>query len=329
MPKQWSTKNLTVIEAPTKEKTGIGQFEFTDDYSVFHYSKMPDKIPGKGESLARMSAFTLDLLNKNGIKTHFIKFKSPKTIEIRLVRLLYPQNNEIKQNERNYLIPLQVVCRNMLPCGSSVYRRLDKGTLTLKDIGLKTLPTSDEYLAKPIIEFTTKLEEIDRFITHEEARELAQLTPKQFEQLKSLALQVNKIVTAHAKSVGLVNADSKIELAIDDAGEMMVVDTAGTTDENRFLYNGIHVTKQVMRDYYLKSDLENDIQQWVAQKKPRSTWPTPFNLPAEFIPVISNLYASMCERWIGQPVFGAPDLDNVVMNMQKVKLVKPNKMAAV
>jgi phosphoribosylaminoimidazole-succinocarboxamide synthase len=321
MPKQWSTKDLHIVTAPTKDKTGVGVFKFTDDYSVFHYSKMPDKIPGKGEALCRMSAFTLNLLQDKGIRTHFCQFIAPNSIEIRLVRLLYPQRAEISSGECNYLIPLQVVCRNMLPKGSSVYRRLEKGDITLKKLGLTKLPKPDEILAQPIIEFTTKLEEIDRFISHEDARKLAGLNEQQFEQLKAIALRVNEIVTAHADSVGLVHADSKIELGIDDEGNIMVVDTVGTADENRFLYNGFHVTKQVMRDYYLKTDLERDIQQWVAMNKPRSTWPTPKNLPKEYIPVVANLYASICERWTGKSTFGAPNLDSVVNELKKLTTV--------
>ena len=56
MPKRWSTKNLHVIEPPTDTNSGVGVFEFTDDYSIFHFGKMPDQIEGKGEALCRMAA---------------------------------------------------------------------------------------------------------------------------------------------------------------------------------------------------------------------------------------------------------------------------------
>ena len=43
-----SVKNFFVEKEPTKEAMGSGYFEFTDDYSIFDYGKMPDTIEGKG-----------------------------------------------------------------------------------------------------------------------------------------------------------------------------------------------------------------------------------------------------------------------------------------
>ena len=39
-------------------------FEFTDDYSVFDWGKMPDTIANKGRALAVMGAFIFDKLVK-------------------------------------------------------------------------------------------------------------------------------------------------------------------------------------------------------------------------------------------------------------------------
>lgn len=39
-------------------------FEFTDDYSIFDWGKMPDKIANKGKSLALMGAFLFDRLSR-------------------------------------------------------------------------------------------------------------------------------------------------------------------------------------------------------------------------------------------------------------------------
>ena len=47
-----SVKNLHVKQKPTDTKAGVYIFEFTDDYSVFDYGKMPDPLPGKGAALA-------------------------------------------------------------------------------------------------------------------------------------------------------------------------------------------------------------------------------------------------------------------------------------
>ena len=39
-------------------------------------------------------------------------------------------------NLKNCLIPLEIIYRNGLPEGSSVFKRLEQGKVTLKDLGL-------------------------------------------------------------------------------------------------------------------------------------------------------------------------------------------------
>ena len=320
MPKQWSTKTLTVLEPVSTSKMGVGLFKFTDDYSVFHYSKMQETIPYKGQAVCRMAVFSLKLLEAQGIKTHFREFHAPKTIALNLVRLLYPQDNEIKQGDKNYLIPLQIICRNQLPKNASVFRRLKSGHLSLSDLGLKELPKVGEFLETPIIEFTTKLEEIDRFVSYNEAQKLAGLADSHFKQVQEVALAVNQIITAHAEKRGLVHADSKIELAVDDKGDIIVVDVVGTGDDNRFLYQSYHLSKQLMRDYYLLKGLEKDIQDWVQSGINRSQWPKPEKLPEEFLDTVSLMYRSLTDYWCGDKFFNTLTLDEIIKKINKLNL---------
>jgi len=57
-----SVKNLRSRVRPTGSKPGIYLFEYTDDYSIFDYGKMPDKIPGKGATAAIGSAYFFERL---------------------------------------------------------------------------------------------------------------------------------------------------------------------------------------------------------------------------------------------------------------------------
>ncbi|HPQ68744.1 MAG TPA: phosphoribosylaminoimidazolesuccinocarboxamide synthase [bacterium] len=52
-----SVKNLRLKKAVTANKPGVLLFEFTDDYSIFDYGKMPDQIPRKGATAAISSAY--------------------------------------------------------------------------------------------------------------------------------------------------------------------------------------------------------------------------------------------------------------------------------
>lgn len=312
MPKQFSTKNLDVIQEPTATAVGVGVFQFTDDYSVFHYGKMPDRIPGKGEAIARMAAFNFELLRERGIPTHFRRFSEPDRIEFTLLRTLNPDIRAIDEDEGFYMIPLQVVYRNSLPSGASVFRRLDAGSLTLDQLGLSDRPTPNQELRQPLIEFTTKREEIDRFVTEEEARQLAGLRAEDVRLIKELVLQINDAISAHAESVGLEHADGKVEFGMYRPGEIVLVDNVGTADENRFLHAGRHVGKQVMRDHYLSQGLESDVQGWAAEGLPRQSWPSPPALPPGFLDPISNMYRALTELWIGESPWGAPPLEEAM-----------------
>lgn len=311
MPKRFSTKNLTVVEEPTPHRGGVGIFEFTDDYSVFHFGKMPDRIPGKGEAIARMVAFNFGLLAEAGVPTHFRRFLPPNRIEFDLVRVLNPDQAPIGPGERNYLIPLQVVFRNTLPPGNSLRRRLDAGTVRLADLGLERLPADGEPFAEPLVEFTTKLEEIDRFIPPGEAQRLAALDDTQFARVRELTLTVDEVITERARSVGLDHADGKVEFGV-SGDQVTLVDQAGTPDENRLTLDGFHIGKQVMRDFYLARDLEGKVQRLAADGVPRSRWARPEPLPIGFVAPISDMYRSLCETWTGERIWGAPALDEVL-----------------
>ena len=123
-----SVKDLAVTKQATENESGVGVFRFSADYSVFDYGKMPDTVPGKGESLCRMAAYNFKELEKRGVKSHFRKLVSGNEMEVDLVRVLFPQKGELKQGMSNYLIPLEVMFRNMLPPGSSLLKRLNNGS---------------------------------------------------------------------------------------------------------------------------------------------------------------------------------------------------------
>ncbi|RLJ05540.1 MAG: phosphoribosylaminoimidazolesuccinocarboxamide synthase [Candidatus Aenigmatarchaeota archaeon] len=311
-----SVKNLIVTKKPTENSFGLGVFEFTDDYSVFDFGKMPDRIQGKGESLCRIGSWNFQKIKEElGLKTHFKRFIEPNKMEINLVRKLVPGRDEINIETTNYLIPLEIIFRNSLPPGSSVFKALDSGELTPEDIGLETRPEPGQRLEKPFLDVTTKLEVSDRRLKWDEAQKISGLTDEELEEVKRLALRINEFITKRADAVGLEHADGKIELAIGPEREILVVDVFGTPDENRFLYDGFHISKQVLRDFYRKTP-------WVEQlenaKKilPKSMWPKPENLPDELVSAVSNMYKAVCELWTGKKIWNV-SLNEAIETIKK------------
>jgi len=120
MPVLHSTKNLEVLEPPTATREGVGVFEYTDNFTVFHYGRMPDLIPGKGEATCRMAVCNFMMLETAGVPTHFRRFIAPNRIEFDLARVPDPAAGAPAPDARNYLVPVQVISatssRREAPC---------------------------------------------------------------------------------------------------------------------------------------------------------------------------------------------------------------------
>ncbi|MBS7606467.1 MAG: phosphoribosylaminoimidazolesuccinocarboxamide synthase [Candidatus Bathyarchaeia archaeon] len=343
-----SVKDLEVIRKPTPESMGVGRFHFSDRYSVFDWGEMPDHIEGKGAAICLMGAYCFEMLERRGIKTHyrglmdgkgrivhFDELEEPTNImEINLVNVYRPkayvENGKLKYdysiytpNLKNYLLPLEIIYRNGLPEGSSIFKRLEQGLVTLKELGLDHMPKPGERLAKPIFDVSTKLEESDRYITWEEAQRIAGLTEQEVEEVKSILLKVDETITEIAGEAGLVNEDGKIELAFDPERQLMVVDVVGTLDECRFTYNGFHVSKEVARIYYRRTEWAKEVDE--AKKKSREQgiedWKTlvktkPPKLEPKLKTLISQMYMATANEITKRRFFETPKLADILKDLQ-------------
>ena len=312
-----SVKNLNVMKEASGSEMGLGVFEFTDDYSVFDYGKMPETIPHKGEALCRMAANNFVELEKQGAKSHSRKLVSGNKMEVNLVRVLYPQKGELNADDVNYLVPLEVIFRNSLPEGSSVFKRFESGQLRPADLGLKNIPKPGEKLKNPILDVSTKLEPIDRYMDWKEAQALARLSALQLRGLKEKTLAINDFITKHAEKIGLEHADGKVEFGIDAKGKLILVDVCGTLDENRLLYNGFPISKQVLRDYYKTTSWYKELEEATKQTTNKQDWPAPHKMPKELKEIISNMYTSVCEAWTNEKRWNSPRISDVIAGYKK------------
>ncbi len=339
-----SVKDLEVLKKPTADSMGVGRFHFSDRYSVFDWGEMPDHIEGKGAALCLMGAYAFERLEERGIRTHyrglvnskckvvrFDELEEPSSImEISLVNVYRPKtyvkNGKLQYdysiytpNLKNFLIPLEIIYRNGLPEGSSVFKRLEQGLITLKDLGLDHMPKPGEKLHKPIFDVSTKLEEGDRYISWTEAQKIAGLTDAEVEEIKVTLLEVDNTITEIASKAGLENEDGKIELAFDPLRRLMVVDVVGTLDECRFTYQGLHVSKEVARQFYKRTEWYSAVEE--AKKKAREQgiedWRRlveikPSKLDPELKRIISQMYMAAANALTNRKLFDAPSLAEIV-----------------
>lgn len=339
-----SVKDLEVIKKPTKNALGVGRFHFSDRYSVFDWGEMPDQIENKGAALCIMGAYCFEKLQERGIKTHYRglidkrgkavnveELQKPTSImEIDLVNVFRPKAamkdgklhydyRMYTSNLSNFLIPLEIIYRNGLPEGSSVFKRLEEGVITIKMLGLDHYPKPGERLPKPIFDVSTKLEEADRYLTWEEAREIAGLTVEEAEDVKALLLKVNKMITQIALKADLENEDGKIELAFDPERRLMVVDVVGTLDECRFTYDGLHVSKEIARRFYRKTNWYKDVEEAKkrAEEEGVKDWKKlcrskPPKLEPSLKGAISEMYMAVANELTETRIFDVPSLAETV-----------------
>ena len=348
-----SVKEFRVDEPATADSLGRGRFVFTDAYSVFDWGQMPDAIPRKGASLCAMGAFNFELLEDEGVPTHYRGVVDPgegtegedgdgepepvpladasappteMAIDLTQVPDLPYEGPEAGYDYdafhaaggTNYLVPLEVVFRNRVPVGSSLRRRAEPADFGLDadpDVAADEWPDEPVDLPEPVVEFSTKYEEQDRYLTRAEADRIAGAAD--VDALESLALDVNRVVTERAEAAGFAHEDGKIECLYAD-GELRVADVVGTFDENRFSYGGRGISKEVVRQWYRANDPEwveavkeakaavagREIDDWreLCERDPR-------HLPSAVVDAVSELYAAGTNAYTDREWFDVPAIE--------------------
>jgi phosphoribosylaminoimidazole-succinocarboxamide synthase len=331
-----SVKQFRVEREPGPDRLGEGAFVFTDDYSVFDWGTMPDTVPNKGASLCAMGAASFEALEAS-VPTHYRGVyvngsvmdlddvaSPPREMAIDLVQvpdLPYRGDGSYDYGAfhdaagDSYLVPLEIVFRNHVPVGSSLRRRADPA-----DVGLdrETWPDAPVELPEPVVEFSTKFEASDRYLTREEADRIAGTAD--LADLEAAARAANRTVTERADDAGLVHEDGKIE-CLYHHGEVRIADVVGTFDENRFSCDGQQVSKEVLRQYYRREQPE-----WVeavaeakriARERDVEDWHAlcdvdPDSLPGHVLDAARDLYAAGANAYVGRPLFDAPALEAAV-----------------
>lgn len=165
---------------------------FKDDATAFNAQKR-GSIAGKGEMNCAISSHLFQMLEAQGIRTHWIDRPSPNEMRVRPVKIL----------------PIEVVIRN-IAAGS-----LCKQT----GIALGTV------LPQPLVEFYYKNDALgDPLLTPDRLLLLELATPKQVEQLKTASLKINQVLSDFFEKCGITLVDFKLEFGLDAEGNLLLAD---------------------------------------------------------------------------------------------------------
>ncbi len=255
------------------EENKVLLFSFSDAYSIFDFGRMPDIIPHKGESLAKMTSSFFEFLRNNHphIPTHYLK-RGPETNSFyaRKFPSFSFKDGEyyLSPKTSNYLLPLEVLFRFQLNEKGEARKRASER-------GGKEKVMEDS--ASPLIEFSSKLEEGDRYLGLNEAQQIARLDKETFNSLIYRAREIANILKSEFSQLGLNLEDGKFEFALME-GEIVLSDSLGP-DEIRLELGNVPLSKEALRRYY----------------RERTEWGqtlvgTPPVLPGALLIVVSKMY---------------------------------------
>jgi len=166
--------------------------EFRDDITAFDGGKKAS-LAEKGTLNARVSAFFFELLEKAGIRTHYLDMIDPSTMRVRTLTM----------------IPLEVIVRNV--AAGSIVKRYPF--------------TEGQPLVPPILVIDYKDDaRHDPMINDEIILALKIVSAAELQEIKRLALAVNRVLRDHLKGKGITLVDFKIEFGKDGAGNITLGD---------------------------------------------------------------------------------------------------------
>lgn len=278
------------------------EFHFTNNISVFD-KIIPTEIPHKGEVLCRTSAYWFKLLEQHGIRSDFIKMTGKDRMLVKRVNVI-PDYSKLNNKTTNYLIPLEFICRHYN--AGSLNDRVKEGKITVEQLGFPKghQLKYGEKLPRPFFEATTKLEETDRNLTDEEAKHISGLTDKEYQGVFDTIAKIDALIAERAKKAGLIHVDGKKEFAYDENRKLMIVDTFGTLDEDRWWDlaeyekgNCVELSKEVVRQHYRETGYHEALYKARKEHRPEPDIPA---LPNDVRDKVSKLYIDMYERMTGE-----------------------------
>ncbi|MCI9467156.1 MAG: phosphoribosylaminoimidazolesuccinocarboxamide synthase [Ruminiclostridium sp.] len=166
--------------------------EYKDDATAFNGQKK-GTILGKGAINNRMTNMLMQMLEKQGVPTHFVEELSERETVVKKVTI----------------VPLEVIVRN-ISAGSFAQR-----------YGVEEGIVFDE----PTIEFSYKNDDLgDPLMNQYHALALKLATKEEIDTIKSMALKVNAVLKEFFLGVGIKLVDFKLEFGRTTDGTVILAD---------------------------------------------------------------------------------------------------------
>jgi phosphoribosylaminoimidazole-succinocarboxamide synthase len=262
-------------------------------YDVIH----PTPIPGKGDVLTGISVFWFGLTEEI-VPNHLMSYRDGVPDEVRGRALAV---------RRLQMVPIECVVRGYLTgSGWNDYKR----TGAVCGIELPAGLRESEQLAAPIFTPSTKAQ-----VGHDENIDIEGMVAlldgdrQLAERVRDVSIAVYARAAEHARSRGIILADTKFEFGLDADGTLTLADEVLTPDSSRFWpadgYEPGKAQPSFDKQY---------VRDWAAASGWDKTPPAP-PIPADVVERTQALYREAYERITGEPLeawlgrAGAPAAD--------------------
>ena len=191
------TKTTQLYEGKAKkvwatEDPDIVIVDYKDDATAFNGLKK-GTIAGKGVVNNKMSNYLMQILEKKGVKTHFVEELSDRETAVKKVTI----------------VPLEVIIRNR--AAGSICKRLG-------------LEEGMDFVC-PSIEFSYKDDDLgDPLINGYQAVSCGFATREEVELIKEMAFTVNDVLKEYFASIGVELIDFKLEFGKTNDGTIVLAD---------------------------------------------------------------------------------------------------------
>ena len=165
---------------------------YKDDATAFNGLKK-GTIMGKGAINNRMTNFLMQMLEKEGIPTHFVEEVNERETIVKKVRI----------------IPLEVIVRNIAAGSLAKRLGLSEGTK----------------MKRPVLEFSYKNDDLgDPMVNDYHILAMEYATEEELSVIKSYALKINEILSAYLKDANIELIDFKLEFGKTTDGTIVLAD---------------------------------------------------------------------------------------------------------
>lgn len=166
--------------------------DYKDDATAFNGEKK-GQIAGKGVVNNRMSNFLMQLMEKKGVPTHFVKELSDRETLVKKVTI----------------VPLEVIIRNIAAGSFSKRYGVEEG---------RPLQTT-------VLEFSYKDDALgDPLINDYHAMALGIATREELDKIAEMAFKVNDVLKEYFKTINIELVDFKIEFGKTPDGQIILAD---------------------------------------------------------------------------------------------------------